>query len=179
MNQQWTNNEGFSGELHQPNELSDAPELPRRLSRLSAPGKNTVPPFPLLRAAASCSRALSEIDSKGAGSSRPPARLNLQLGQRNTRTPENLHPLHGKSAAPHLQPGRDPALYCRRTLPGYAERNRRLKEDASKSYEASTEVSYVCFNKTSMNGKTQLILLSLPFVLKLSNDKRKVFNDEQ
>ena len=187
MNQQCTNNKGFSGELHQPNELSDAPGLPRRLSRVFARRKNTVSSLSLLRAGASCSRALPETDSEGVSSSRPSARFDLQLRQRNTGTPENLHPLYGKAAAAHLQRGGDPALYRRRTLPGDAERNRRLNEEASKSYRVSTEEFYECFDKLSTNGKTHMILTSLPFVpsinsglaLRLSKDERKVFNDER
>jgi hypothetical protein len=33
--------------------------------------------------------------------------------------------------------------------------------------------------KLSMNGKNHMILTSLPFVLRLSKDERKVFNDER
>ena len=131
MNVECTNNGSFCGELHQANELSDAPGLPRRLSPVFTRSKNTVSSLSLLRPGESCSRALPEIDSEGAGSSRPSARLNLQLRQRNTGTPEDLHPLYGKASPAHLQPGGDPALYHWWTLPRYAERNRGLRNYSS------------------------------------------------
>ena len=127
MNQQCTNNQGFSGELHKPNELSDAPGLSRRLPLRFARSKNTLSSLSLLRPGESCSCALPEIDSQGAGSPRPSARLDLQLRQRDAGTPENLHPLYGKSSAPDLQLGGNATLHHRWTLPRYPERNRRLR----------------------------------------------------
>jgi hypothetical protein len=179
MNVEYTNNGGFSGELHHPNELSDAQGLPRTLSRVFARSKNTIPSLPLLRAGESGSRALPETHSEGVGSPRLPAWLDLQLRQRNTGMSKNLHPLYGGDSAAHLQPGGNPALHYGWTLPGYTERNRRLRNDSSEAYSDSAEKAHECFDGLSMNGKTHMILASLPFVLRLSKDEPKVFNYER
>jgi hypothetical protein len=134
-----TNNGSFSGELHHPNELSDAQGLPRTLFRVFARRENPISSLSLLQPGESCSRALPEINSEGVGSSRPSARLNLQLRQGNTGMPENLHPLYGEASTAHLQPGGNAALHRWWTLPRYTKRNRRLKDDASESYRDSAE----------------------------------------
>ena len=139
MNVEYTNNGGFSGELHHPNELSDAQGLPRTLSPVFARSKNAVSSLPLLRAGENCSRTLPKIHPEGVGSPRLSARLDLQLRQRNTGMPENLHSLYGEESAAHLQPGGNPALHHWWTLPRYTERNRRLRDDASESYRDSAE----------------------------------------
>jgi len=139
MNVEYTNNGGFSGELHHPNELSDAQGSPGTLSPVFARSKNPVSSLPLLRAGESCSRTLPEIHPEGVGSARLSARLDLQLRQRNTGMPENLHSLYGEESAAHLQPGGNPALHHWWTLPGYTERNRRLRSYSSESYRDSAE----------------------------------------
>ena len=111
MNLEHQNNGSFSGELHHPHELSDAQGLPRTLFRVFERSENPISSLSLLRPGEGSSRALPEAHSKGFGFSRPPARLDLQLGQRNTRTTENLHPLYGAATATHLQPGGKSALY--------------------------------------------------------------------
>jgi hypothetical protein len=131
MDMKCTNNGSFAGELHQPNELSDAEKLPRTLSRVFARGENTISSLPLLRSGESGPRALPETHSESVGSSRLSARLDLQLGQRNTGMPENLHPFYGEASAAHLQPGGNPALHHWWTLPSYTEGNRRLKNYSS------------------------------------------------
>jgi hypothetical protein len=131
MKVECTNNGGFTGELHRPNELSDAQGSPATLSPVFARSKNAVSSLPLLRAGESCSRTLPEINSEGVGASRLSARLNLQLGQGNTGMPENLHPLYGEASTAHLQPGGNPALHRWWTLQRYTERNRRLSNYSS------------------------------------------------
>jgi hypothetical protein len=153
MNVEYTNNGGFSGELHHPNELSDAQGLPRTLSPVFARSKNAVSSLPLLRAGESCSRTLPKIHPEGVGSARLSARLDLQLRQRNPGMQENLHPLYGEDSAAHLQPGGNPALHYWWTLPGYTERNRRLNEEASKSYRAPAEKPYECFDQAQHERK--------------------------
>ena len=178
MNLEYTKNGGFSGELHHPNELSDAQGSPGTLSPVFARSKNAVSSLPLLRAGESCSRALPEIHPEGVGSARLSARLDLQLRQRNTGMPENLHSLYGEDSAAHQQPGGNPALHHWWTLPRYTERNRRLRSYSSESYRDSAENPMNASTKLSMNGKTHMILTSLPFVLRLSKDERKVFSTE-
>ena len=186
MNVEYTNDGGFSGELHRPNELSDAQGLPKTLSPVFAQSKSAVSSLSLLRAGASCSRTLPEIHPEGVGSARLSARLDLQLRQRNTGMPENLHSLYGEDSAAHLQPGGNPALHHWWTLPRYTERNRRLSNYSSESYRDSAENLMNASIKLSMNGKTHMILTSLPFVpsinsgraLRLSKDERKVFSTE-
>lgn len=134
MNVECTKNGGFTGELHHPNELFDAQGLPRTLSRVFARSESTISSLSLLRPGESCSDALPEINSEGIGSSRLSARLDLQLRQRNTAMPENLHPLYGEAPAAHLQPGGNPALHHWGTLPRYTERNRRLRSYSSKCF---------------------------------------------
>ena len=134
MDLECTNNGGFSGELHHPIELSDAQGSPRTLSPVFARSKNPVSSLPLLRAGESCSRTLPEIHPEGVGSARLSARLDLQLRQRNTGMPENLHSLYGEESAAHLQPGGNPALHHWWTLPRYPERNRRLRSYSSKCF---------------------------------------------
>jgi hypothetical protein len=178
MNVECTNNGGFSGELHHPNELSDAQGSPGTLSRVFARSKNPVSSLPLLRAGESCSRTLPEIHPEGVGSARLFARLDLQLRQRNTGMQENLHPLYGEDSAAYLQPGGNSALHHWGTLPCYTERNRRLRSYSSESYKESAENPMNASIKLSMNGKTHMILTSLPFVLRLSKDERKIFSAE-
>jgi hypothetical protein len=175
MNLEHTNNEGFSGELHHPDELSDAQRSLRTLSPVFARSENPISSLSLLRPGESCSHALPETHSEDVGSSRLSARLNLQLGQGNTGTPENLYPLYGAASTAHLQCGGNPTLHHWWTLPRYTERNRRLRNDASESYRDSAEKARNASTRLSMNGKTHMILTSFPFVLRLSKDERKVF----
>jgi hypothetical protein len=134
MNLECTHNGGLSGELHHANELSNTEKLPRTSSRVFARGESTISSFPLLRAGESGPRALPKTHSESVGSSRLSARLDLQLGQRNTGTQENLHPLYGKASAAHLQPEGNSALHHWWTLPRYTERNRRLSNYSAKNF---------------------------------------------
>jgi len=134
MKVECTNNGGFTGELHRPNELSDAQGSPATLSPVFARSKKAVSSLPLLRAGESCSRTLPAIHSEGVGSSRLSARLDLQLRQRNTGMQENLHSLYGEESAAHLQPGGKPTLHHWWTLPRYTERNRRLSNYSAKIF---------------------------------------------
>src|SRR5262245_31391339 len=138
MNVEHTNDRSPSGELHQPNDLFDA-ALPRTFSRVFERSEKPISCFSPLRSSESSSRSVPQINSEGAGASRPSARPNLQLRQRNTRVPENLHPLYGKASAAHLQLGGYPALHRWWTLSGYAERNRRLRNQSSQCFV--TEIS--------------------------------------
>jgi hypothetical protein len=147
MNAECTNNGSFSGELHHPNELSDAQGSGGTLSPVFARSEKPLPSLSLLRPSEGGSRALPETHSEGVGSARLSARLDLQLRQRNTGMPQNLRSLYGENSAAHLQPGGNPALHHWWTLPRYTERNRRLKEEASKSYRAPAEESYECFDQ--------------------------------
>jgi hypothetical protein len=143
MNVEYTNDGGFSGELHRPNELSDAQESPGTLSPVFARSKNAVSSLSFLQAGESCSRTLPAIHSEGVGSARLFARLDLQLRQRNTGMQENLHSLYGEESAAHLQPGGKPALHHWWTLPRYTERNRGLSNYSSKIF-ATRIFNYEC-----------------------------------
>jgi hypothetical protein len=78
--------------------------------------------------------AMSPRRTEDASSLRSSARLDLQLRQRNAGMPENVHSFYGQTSAAHLQPRGNAALYYWWTLPHYTQRNRRLKDGASKFY---------------------------------------------
>jgi hypothetical protein len=153
MNVECTNNGSFSGELHHRNELSDTQGWPGTLSPVFARSENSISALSLLRPGKSCSRALPKIDSECVGSSWSSARLDLHLGQGDTRTQENLHPLYGEPSAAYLQPRGDTALHYWWTLPRYTEGNRRLNDRASKTYRAPVEVYYECFDQAQHERK--------------------------
>jgi hypothetical protein len=93
----------------------------------------------------SCLSSISRLDlnpspmsprrTEDAGSLRSPAWVDLQLGQRTTGTPADLHPLYGETSPAHLQSRGNATLHYWWTLPRYTQRNRRVREEASKSYK--------------------------------------------
>jgi hypothetical protein len=102
MNQQCTNNGSFSGELHQPKGLADAPEVVLNIVLLFARSKNTLSslhcfePERVVRRPAELIPVLVQLGH---------LRGLIYSSTKGRRMPENLHPLYGKSSA-DLQPGR-------------------------------------------------------------------------
>jgi hypothetical protein len=113
-------------ELHKDENLSRAERRAEGLRGAFGPSPIAVLSLPLLSPSRGVLEALPPPDTESAGSTRAFAGLDLQLQQRNTGTPQNLHPLYGEAPAAHLQSGGDPTIHRWGKLPSNTTGNRRI-----------------------------------------------------
>jgi hypothetical protein len=113
-------------ELHKDENLSRAGRRAEWLRGTFGPSPIAVLSLPLLSPSRGDLEALPPPDTESPGSTRTFAGLDLQLQQRNTGMPENLHPLYGEAPAAHLQSGGNPTVHRWGKLPSNTTGNRRI-----------------------------------------------------
>jgi hypothetical protein len=121
-------------ELRKDDNLSRAGRRAEGLRGAFGPSPIAVLSLPLLSPSRGDLEALPPPDTESAGSTRAFAGLDLQLQQRNTGMPENLHPLYGEAPAAHLQSGGNPTIHRWGKLPSNTTGNRRIGR-GRKEYE--------------------------------------------